>query len=629
MGQWIGWRIILRLTHILAGLLVFSSISIAQASTSTPFKILSSTRNPLVWQRFDQWLMITEDLTTGRVCYFYSPQTGTKMSLKDPLVGSWVPLGAAIKWLMYVDHVNGLDRLISHDVDSQNWHITKPSTNNQVGCGMVGNICWFGEYRAATVNGITPVDLYTADVSSGEISAVCVSDSQKSLFAHDGNLLIYKAQYSSSTTRLCGRYFDGTGEFLIEHCSPVETSVCGNLVAWAVQSGSGWYIMAKNLASGEVRSVAYTTASPPHPQAGENTLFWEDARNSASTGIDIYGYDWRTGEEFVVTNAAGNQYGLRVCDDLITWVTGPTNYQILWGAWLQPYASRVVDLRPDLIEGLHADLSWTAVGTSSNRAVSYELRAGQSAVTDSNWDQADIICTVTSSAAPGSSVSAAWNASGYGCYFIAAKATFADGTHSNVSNCIKVYLLSDAREAVQLQGGYVGFMGTVTGIGMDRSIYIQHGNGVPSVRALIGAQDIGMETGDIVTVTGICDADSEFFGPLIREAVIKSKSSAGEVKKFAMNNKALGGSAAGYKGASNVWMPVRVWGRVSDLSCSNGCTFRLNDGSTNEGVNVVCPFTPPSELINGCRACVEGICRVSRDSGREIEVVESGRIEIY
>ena len=213
-----------------AVLLLGGASCIAFAATSTPFQVFSKGKNVQVWQRFGQWLMITEDLTDGRVCYFYDPIMRTKLNLKAALPGNWAPLGSAIKWLMYVDYVQQLDRLISHDVDSQAWHITKSSTLRQVGCGMVGNVCVFGEYRANPIGDITPVDLYTANVGTGAIAAFCSSDSEKSAFAHDGNLIVYKARYPSGFTGLYGHYFQGNGEFMINEGDVSEPSVCGSLV---------------------------------------------------------------------------------------------------------------------------------------------------------------------------------------------------------------------------------------------------------------------------------------------------------------------------------------------------------------------------------------------------------------
>ncbi|MHB9038149.1 MAG: fibronectin type III domain-containing protein [Armatimonadota bacterium] len=619
-----------RLLYAFATVLLLGWLScIVYSATLTPFQVFSKGKNVQVRQRFGQWLMITEDLTDGRVCYFYDPIMRTKLNLKSALPGDWTPLGSAIKWLMYVDNVQQLDRLISHDVDSQAWHITKSSTLRQVGCGMAGNTCVFGEYRANPIGGITPVDLYTADVGTGAIAAFCSSDSEKSEFAHDGNLIVYKARYPSGFTGIYGHYFQGNGEFLITECEASEPSVCGSLVAWAQRSGAGWNIIARDISSGETRTIAYTTADLPRPEAGRNTIFWEDARNLGSTGIDIYGYDWRTSEEFVVTNATGNQARLRVCDDLVTWVSGPTNYEVLWAARIQS-PSYMADLKPEQIGDSFVKLAWTAIGTTSNPVVSYEVRTSdQSPIGADNWDQASTVSVLTTSATSGQRVSVDLQGLESGHHYFAVRAMFADGGYSAVSNCVRVYLPRTPNDALRAEAGaYVGFDGTVTGVSPDMGFYLRQTSGMLAVRVIPSAQQTSVAIGDLVSATGMLTQDDQFHGPVIRQAHITSQTSGNSVRRMAMTNKALGGSIAGLPGAPNVWLPVKTWGRVSTLTLSNGCSFIINDGSVPGGVRVVSPFAPPGELADGCFACIEGICRVSRVDGREVEVVDNGGIQI-
>jgi len=306
--------------------------SLANAATLAPFQILTRTRNPIVWQGFGTCLMMTEDMPNGRICYYYDYKTRARMDVKAAMAGNWVPLGSAIKWLMYVGSYQARDRLMAHDVDHNIYSIAKFSPQNQVGCGFAGTDCFFGEYRAKRVADHYPVDLYKIHLyGGGGWEPVCISDSEKSQFAHDGNLLVYAAHYSFLDNRIMGLYFAGGPEFTIIRRAAKYPTVCGSLVAWVEKNGLGFNIVAMDISTGEVRTVGYTKANPPCAQAGRGAIFWEDARN-VSTGLDIYGYDWATGKEFCVTKMAGAQVRLRVCDDLVTYVSGPKNYEILWGA---------------------------------------------------------------------------------------------------------------------------------------------------------------------------------------------------------------------------------------------------------------------------------------------------------
>ncbi len=298
---------------------------------SKPFQIINRLRNPIVWQNFGTWLMITEDQTAGRVCYFYEYTTRSKSNLKTAQFGSWIPLGSAIKWLMYVDYYDGLNRLMAHDVDWHADHVALSSTQSQIGCGFEGTDCYYGQYRADRVGDHYPVDIYRISMKNGSYEPVCVSDSEKSDFAHDGNLMVYMAHYGPNDNRICGKYFRGGNEFVIACANAINPTVCGNLVAWAEISGGGYKIVGKNLDTGERRTIAYTKANPPCPEAGRGAIFWVDTRNLKKTGLDIYGYDWGAKNEFAVTTATGNQVRLRVCDNLVTYVSGNVGYEILWG----------------------------------------------------------------------------------------------------------------------------------------------------------------------------------------------------------------------------------------------------------------------------------------------------------
>jgi len=298
---------------------------------SAPFQINNRLRNPIVWQNFGTWLMMTEDLTTGRVCYYYEYNNKSKVNLKTAQVGTWVPLGSAIKWLMFVDYVQGQNRLMAHDVDWHADHVAVSSTQPQIGCGFAGTNCYYGQYRAARVGDHYPVDIYYLSMKDGSYGPVCISDSEKSDFAHDGTLMVYRAHYGPGDDRICGRYFAGGSEFTIANTNAIHPTVCGSLVAWAEASGGGYRIMGKDFLTGDTRVIAYTKANPPCPEAGRGAIFWEDARSTRLTGLDIYGYDWAARKEFPVTTAAGNQVRLRVCDNLVTYVSGNLGYEILWG----------------------------------------------------------------------------------------------------------------------------------------------------------------------------------------------------------------------------------------------------------------------------------------------------------
>lgn len=596
------------------------------AGTGTPYKILTNCRNIIVWQEFAPWLVITEDMADGRVCYYYNPVNKSKISLKEPLPGNWMPLGSAIKWLMYVDHYQNLDRLMAHDVDWHFYYIAWPSAQNQAGVGMVNTKCIFGQYRPDPVGDHYPVDLYHFNVQTGGCVPFLVSDSEKSQFAHDGNIIVYRAHIGPADNRIFGIYFSGGSEFEIAARNGIEPSVCGSLVAWAEASGGGYNILAKDISTGEMRTVAFTTANSPRPEAGRGCVCWQDRRND---NLDIYGYDWATGQEFAVTTAAGDQYGLRVCDDLVTYVSGATNYQTLWGASItQPI--RITDLRANMITSNSVTLAWTSAGGTA-----YDVRKRTDGpITDANWSTAAVIANPPTPGASGQRDTLNATSLTQGHTYFALKVHLADGSWSPVSNCIKAFVCDDQDALNADEGSFVSFTGAVTG-GSGSTVYCQRIEGVDAVRASLASGEGAPSVGESVILTGVLGQDASLCGPVITDAVISHLGAAAPMPQpVGMACKCLGGSDARFgglegTGPSNVWMLVRVWGRVSGLIEGAGCSFYINDGSSfTDSVYVTSPFAKPPGMANGSYVTIGGISRLSRTTGRQVEVIAANDIRI-
>lgn len=619
---------------IVAGLVCVAAAPLFSA-TSTPYKILQNARNIIVWQEFDPWLMITEDLAAGRTCYYYNPKNKSKLTLKEPLPGTWIPLGSAIKWLMYVDHYQNLDRLMAHDVDWHFYYIAWPSATNQVGAGMRDVKCVFGQYRANPVGDHYPVDLYAFNVQTGACPLFCASDSEKSQFAHDGNLIVYRAYGGPGSVRIMGIYFDGATEFEIAPRDGIHPSVCGSLVAWAERSGAGYNVLAKDISTGEMRTIVYTTADPPLPEAGRRAIFWQDRRNG---NLDIYGYDWDTQQQFVVTNAAGDQSRLRVCDDLVTWVTGATNYQTLWGADITPPV-RVVDLRANRVTANSVTLAWTSVGSTQNPPTAYDLRMRRDGpVSDVNWSTSTQVTGLPAPLPAGQRETHALQQLAPGLIYFAMKVHLADGTWTPLSNGVSSYLSSAIEALAAPDGAFISFTGIITGSAASITVYCQSVETVDAVRAGVATGETVPPIGASVVLTGIIGQDTELCGPVLAQSVVEQLGAAPVPTCLAMSNRSLGGidprfGAPTGAGPSNVWMLVKSWGRVSDVVTTAGCSFYMTDGSkitdnAGKGVYVTSPFAPPTGLANGSYVTVEGISRLSRTTGRQIEVISSAGIRV-
>lgn len=600
------------------------------ASTSTPYQMMTRGTNIIVWQNFDPWYMVTEDLAAGRVCYFYDYQHQSKMNLKTAQPGNWMPLGSAIKWLLFVETVNGRGRLMTHQVDYHMDFVAWPSDLSQVGCAMTGNICYFGETRATLSGDHYATDIYAQDVATGLVEPLCISDSAKSQFAHDCNLLVYKAHYGPGDDRVCGQYLAGGTEFEIARADAIEPSVCDSLVAWAQASGDGYDIVAKDISTGETRLIAHTTANPPCPEAGRRTIFWRDARNTAVSGIDLYGYDWCAGQEFPVTTAAGDENRLRACGNRVTWVTGAPGYEILWGADVRP-SVRIADVRVTGIGRESVILAWTSAG-----GMSYDLRKRTDGpVTDANWSTATSVPGLPAPTQAGQTESFLVTSLQPGHYYFGLKVALSGGGSSALSNCVCAFLPENGGGLLANPGAYTAFSGVVTGVAPDGAIYCQSADWGPAVRIELGQGVSAPVAGTAVDAVGVMDESQTLFGPVLRESVCEIQG-AGTARCAAMLNRDVGGWDARFGrvdggGPSNLWRLVAVWGRVTGLTGQGaGCSFYLDDGSlpAGERLRVVSPFTPPAWLTDGAFATVRGIAEVTRAGSRQVEVVDRSGVRV-
>lgn len=628
--KWLRWCIV-------AVTAAFALAPPAVAGTTTPVRFRTNLKNPVVWQRFGNGLYMTEKVsTTYTKCYYYNLTTKTSMVLMENLPHTAAPLGSQIKWLMYMDFKDGLDRLMAGDVDYDISHIAQQSNRNQVGCGMRDNTCVYGQYTDRRAGDRYVVDLYNLDIERGGITPLLISDSEKTQFAHDGNLMVYRAYYNSTDARICGIYFDGGDEFTIASRNGFEPSVCGPIVAWYEVNGSGYDIVAKNIDTGEMRTIAHTTANPPRPEAGRGSVFWQDNRNASATGVDIYGYCWQTGQEFPVSTDTGDQLKLRVCDDLVTWMTGTTS-QAMWIAYVLP-PLKIGDLTPTRVTGSSVTLGWTSVGDSGDPPALYDLRMRTDGpITDANWASATPVSGVPAPQAVGQSESFTVEGLSTGMCYFAIKAQSQSGAWTAISDSVCAYVCDESSAlSIAPEGACISFTGIVSGIGSDGQFYCQRADRSRAVRAIPKTPQ-NLSVGQQVTVTGALAQDEALCGPVLRNAAV-TFGSMEAVEAVGMLASSLGGFDSRYggtpeKGPSNLWLRVKLWGRVSFLTTTSGCSFYLGDGSKlpdnqGRGVWVTSRFAPPPDIADNKMVAVEGICRISRTNGRQVEVVEDTGITV-
>ncbi|NLI40868.1 MAG: hypothetical protein GX421_06790 [Caldisericales bacterium] len=86
--------------------------------------------------------------------------------------------------------------------------------------------------------------------------------------------------------------------------------VSGNYVVYVRKptSTSITSVYLYNISTQTSSRISPQSTAATSPKIKGNYVCWLDYRNEATTGIDIYGYDISTQQEFTVTTASGNQY---------------------------------------------------------------------------------------------------------------------------------------------------------------------------------------------------------------------------------------------------------------------------------------------------------------------------------
>jgi beta propeller repeat protein len=97
----------------------------------------------------------------------------------------------------------------------------------------------------------------------------------------------------------------------------IEPDVSGDTVVWVDKRYGDEDIM--GYVDGYTFPICLNDAFQDQPAIAGNTVVWRDARNAATSGADIYGYDLLTSREFPVCTAPGDQSSPAVDQDLVVW----------------------------------------------------------------------------------------------------------------------------------------------------------------------------------------------------------------------------------------------------------------------------------------------------------------------
>ena len=181
-------------------------------------------------------------------------------------------------------------------------------------------------------------DIYGYDVTTATSFTVCTNAAQQVAPRISGNWVVWSDKRSGNWV-IYGARID-TATDTVGAAAPIspepdshprqadpqqtEPDVSGDFVVWVDNRFGDNDILGYDGAADYTFEVCADAqgAVQDQPAVSGDTVVWRDARNAATSGTDIYGFDLRTSHEFAVCQAAGDQSSPAVDQDLVVWTDG-------------------------------------------------------------------------------------------------------------------------------------------------------------------------------------------------------------------------------------------------------------------------------------------------------------------
>lgn len=115
-------------------------------------------------------------------------------------------------------------------------------------------------------------------------------------------------------------YSQGENAISIGAALSRNPDVSGTRIVWEQRTSGAAQadIFLFDFATGLATQITTDPANQVRPRISGNLIVWEDHRNAATTGVDLYGYDLATSTEFVLVNGPLNEH----MQDIDVWPAG-------------------------------------------------------------------------------------------------------------------------------------------------------------------------------------------------------------------------------------------------------------------------------------------------------------------
>lgn len=192
-------------------------------------------------------------------------------------------------------------------------------------------------------------DIYAYDLASQQLLPISTNPAHQEALAISGNYVVWLDKRNSSATAFEGDIFgydlSTKQEFRVtattEQIGP--PAVSGTTVAWWAHRADANYLLGYDLAKKQEFTITQLPSSQGlvTPDIDGDLVVW--SASGQSVDYDVYGYDLKQGQQFVISRAIGDQMSPQVSGNTVVWVdtrrSGVGKYEHesdIYGAKLEP-----------------------------------------------------------------------------------------------------------------------------------------------------------------------------------------------------------------------------------------------------------------------------------------------------